>query len=56
MPFPLPKVEKDRKLPFVARGLRVCRGDLVVASCSSHTMARRVANALNRYIAGPRGY
>lgn len=47
----LPKVSY-----FVAIKRAVMRGSEAIAHARSHTMARRIAEALNRYRPGPKGY
>lgn len=42
-------------LRFVSRERTVYRGNVTIATCSSRTMARRIANALNQYKANERG-
>lgn len=42
-------------LPFVAVENTVYRGQTRIAICFSGTMAKRIANALNRYIPDSRG-
>jgi hypothetical protein len=41
---------------FVRDGLAIRRGSEVVAEAKTSTMARRIANALNEYIPGDRGF
>ena len=41
---------------FVAVKTAVFRGSVLIARCISHTMARRIANALNRYHPTEKGY
>lgn len=41
---------------FVAVRKAVMRGPICEATASSHNMAKRIANALNRYRPGKRGY
>lgn len=41
---------------FVAVKTAVYRGSQLVCRVVSHTMARRIANALNKYTPGPKGY
>lgn len=44
------------EFPFVAIKLAIMRGSERVAVAVSHTMARRIANALNLYQPNHRGY
>ena len=41
---------------FVAVTNLVYRGSQLVARAVSHTFARRIALALNKYVPGPKGY
>jgi len=41
---------------FVALKSTVVRADQQIARAASSTLARRIANALNRYVPGPKGY
>ena len=41
---------------FVAVTYLVYRGSLLICRAVSHTMARRIANALNWYKPNPKGY
>jgi hypothetical protein len=46
-----------RRLPmFVANGCNVIRADESICLCRSTTMAKRIAQALNEYVPGDRGY
>ena len=49
-------LENDR-IPFVAEGGTsiVRKGNFVVACARSHTMAKRIANALNQYVPNSEG-
>lgn len=46
----------DSKTIFVAIKRAVMRGSECIAVALSHTMARRIANALNRYKPTDKGY
>jgi hypothetical protein len=53
----LPRPDDWQPYPqFVAVGANVVQGANTVATCRSNTMASRVANALNEYIPGDRGF
>jgi hypothetical protein len=52
----LPRLERRGPLPFVAVGANVVQGNQGVAVTRSTTMAARIANALNEYIPGDRGF
>jgi hypothetical protein len=52
----LPRLERRGPLPFVAVGANVIQGTQGVAVTRSKTMAARIANALNEYIPGDRGF
>jgi hypothetical protein len=53
----LPPRENNHSPPlFVAVGLNIIQGDNGIASARSKTMAQRIANALNEYIPGDRGF
>jgi hypothetical protein len=41
---------------FIAVKSLIYRGSQLIARVASHTMARRIANALNIYRPGPKGY
>lgn len=41
---------------YKGKNVRARKTNRVVAMCDSNTMAQRVANALNEYQPGPRGY
>lgn len=45
-----------KKHEFIAVRRAVMRLSECIASARSHTMARRIAEALNRYRPGPKGY
>jgi hypothetical protein len=47
---------EDAPLPFVAANANVIQGEAGVCSARSKTMAQRIANALNEYIPGDRGF
>lgn len=47
---------KREPVPFVAVKTTVYRGNAVAARAISHTMARRIARALNEYKPGSKGY
>ena len=51
----LPRTER-RTVLFVAVGANVVQGNEGVAVARSNTMAARIANALNEYIPGDRGF
>jgi hypothetical protein len=46
----------ETKPQFAAVKALVYRGQQLIARCCSHTFARRIANALNHYKVGPKGY
>jgi hypothetical protein len=46
----------ETKPQFAAVKALVYRGQQLVCRVMSHTMARRIANALNNYKVGPKGY
>lgn len=53
--FVLPPGWRSRP-PFVAVGCNIVREDVTFASARSNRVAQRIANALNEYIAGDRGF
>ena len=48
--------ESIQKPIFVAIRRAVMRGSEMIATAKSHTFARRIAEALNRYAPGKKGY
>jgi hypothetical protein len=52
----MPVLDPKRPRKFVAVGRSILKGAEHVATCISHTLAVRIANLLNRYPAGPKGY
>jgi hypothetical protein len=46
----------ETKPQFAAVKALVYRGQQLIARCCSHTMARRIANALNAWKVGVKGY
>lgn len=52
----MPLVGSLTAAAFVAVDLAVMNGSNFICTCRSHTMARRIANALNRYAPGRKGY
>lgn len=52
----LPRPNRRPPELFVAVGANVVQGDQGVAVARSKTMAARIANALNEYIPGDRGF
>jgi hypothetical protein len=52
----LPRPEHRPPVLFVAVGSNVVRGNEGVAAARSKTMAVRIANALNEYMPGDRGF
>ena len=48
-------VRKGEKLKFGIAANRVMYGDVWICTCKSHTMAKRIANLLNRYPANEKG-
>lgn len=52
----IPRDPARGSLAFVAVKTIVMRGSARVAVAVSHTMARRIAKALNRYKVTPKGY
>lgn len=49
-------MSQERQFIFVAVKTMVYRGAQLICRAASHTLARRIANALNQYHPGPKGY
>ena len=52
----LPRADGPAVIPFVAVGANVLQGNNPVCVARSKTAAARIANALNEYIPGDRGF
>lgn len=48
--------EPTQQPKFFAIKSTVVRADQQIARAATSTLARRIANALNRYMPGPKGY
>jgi len=49
-------VPEGAVIPFVAEGNAVFKGETEIATTATRNRALRIANALNAYVPGPRGY
>jgi hypothetical protein len=50
------RIGVNQQYMFVAIRRAIMRGSELIATAKSHTFARRIAEALNKYTPGRRGY